>query len=75
MSGPVTVAVIIIFAVTVLSTVLTIMRCVKKRAAGGRWGSIIGTALFFILFALFNMLLAGGDVSYMFFSFHCGSPW
>lgn len=72
MTGPVTVAVIVIFAVTALSIALAIIWGVKKRAGDGRVGPIIGTALFLIVFTLFNMLLAGGDVSYLSFSFRCG---
>lgn len=74
MTGPVTVAVIIIFAILALSLILMITWCVKKRKSGGRWRGIIGTAISLSLFMFINLVLAGGDVTYMSFSFHCSSP-
>lgn len=74
MSGPVTAAVIVIFTITALSIVLTITWCVKKVKGTGRWGASIGTALFLILFTLFNMLIAGGDVSYLSLRVPCSGP-
>ena len=71
MTGSVTAAVIVIFVLTALGIVLTIASCVLKRRAGNRWGPIIGTALFLVALAALNMVLAGGDISYLSFHFTC----
>lgn len=74
MTGPVAVAVIVIFAVTALSLLLMIAWCVRKRASGGGWGTVIGVALILVVLVALNMLLAGGDLSYNSFSFDCTGP-